>query len=78
MMICPSQLSRVKPEEVLQGSSKIFLFRDAFEDRYRREFSYTISDRDIIVDDIRVRATGLTCHPNIIHATGREGPLQVS
>lgn len=30
----------------------------AFEDTYRREFGFVLEDRDIIVDDLRVRATG--------------------
>ena len=30
----------------------------AFEDTYQREFGFVLENRDIIVDDLRVRATG--------------------
>lgn len=30
----------------------------AFEEQYQREFGFTLSGRDIVVDDVRVRATG--------------------
>ncbi|MBN3271781.1 OPLA oxoprolinase, partial [Polyodon spathula] len=35
-------------------------FRAAFTDRYRKEFGFTIPERPIVVDDIRVRGTGRT------------------
>ena len=30
----------------------------AFEDTYKREFGFVLEQRSIIVDDLRVRATG--------------------
>ena len=30
----------------------------AFEDTYKREFGFVLEERNIIVDDLRVRATG--------------------
>ncbi|XP_013419833.1 5-oxoprolinase-like [Lingula anatina] len=54
-------------------SSKHGDFRASFLDRYQREFGFTIPERDIIVDDIRVRgvgSTGVLDQPDIPHATG--------
>ncbi|EGD81795.1 5-oxoprolinase, partial [Salpingoeca rosetta] len=76
MMICPSELVRVSPRVVEGEEEQIGLFREAFEQRYKREFSYIIRDRDIIVDDVRVRATGVTVYPNIGAAHERDGPLK--
>lgn len=36
-------------------------FRTAFCDRYLKEFGFTIPERPIVVDDIRVRGTGSSC-----------------
>jgi len=33
-------------------------FRAAFDEEYRREFGFVLSDRDVLADDVRVRATG--------------------
>jgi len=33
-------------------------FREAFRDAYRREFGFVLENRDVIVDDIRVRGMG--------------------
>ena len=35
-----------------------------YNDRYQREFGFTIPSRDIKVDDIRVRAMGKACSHN--------------
>ena len=35
-----------------------------YNDRYQREFGFTIPSRDIRVDDIRVRAMGRACSHN--------------
>lgn len=34
------------------------LVLQAFEDTYKREFGFVLEQRSIIVDDLRVRATG--------------------
>ncbi|XP_061197337.1 5-oxoprolinase-like isoform X1 [Saccostrea echinata] len=46
-----------------QNSCKAGDFKSAFQERYQTEFGFTIPDRPIIVDDIRVRGVGkaLTC-----------------
>ncbi|XP_074644558.1 5-oxoprolinase-like [Tubulanus polymorphus] len=38
------------------GTSRYGDFRKAFTDHYQREFGFTMSDRPIVVDDIRIRA----------------------
>lgn len=35
-------------------------YKDAFSDRYKREFGFVIPDRTICIDDIRVRGIGFT------------------
>ncbi|XP_059473428.1 5-oxoprolinase [Neocloeon triangulifer] len=40
------------------GNMKHGDFLESFLERYKREFGFTIPARDILVDDIRVRATG--------------------
>ncbi|MGH0139413.1 UNVERIFIED_CONTAM: hypothetical protein FKN15_069299 [Acipenser sinensis] len=49
-------------------------FRAAFTDRYRKEFGFTISERPIVVDDIRVRGTGRTSidHQSRVEPRGTE------
>uniref|UniRef100_A0A667XF64 5-oxoprolinase, ATP-hydrolysing n=1 Tax=Myripristis murdjan TaxID=586833 RepID=A0A667XF64_9TELE len=47
-------------------------FRSAFTKRYLKEFGFTIPDRAIMVDDIRVRGSGKSgiqsaCKPNLKH-----------
>ncbi|EDQ91076.1 uncharacterized protein MONBRDRAFT_15677 [Monosiga brevicollis MX1] len=37
-------------------------FLPTFLEQYKREFGFTIPGRDILVDDVRVRATGVTRH----------------
>ena len=43
----------------------------AFEDTYKREFGFVLEKRSIIVDDLRVRATGKVCkyplHRMLLH-----------
>lgn len=39
------------------------LVLQAFEDTYKREFGFVLESRDIIVDDLRVRATGKVAGP---------------
>jgi len=39
-----------------------FKFDDAFVAQYKQEFGFTLPDRDIIVDDVRVRGIGKTTH----------------
>lgn len=41
---------------VMKGSS--WDFKSAFEERHKREFGFLFEDKAIIIDDIRVRATG--------------------
>ncbi len=33
-------------------------FENAFKNTYRREFGFDVKDRDILVDDLRVRSRG--------------------
>ncbi|EHL00432.1 hypothetical protein M7I_3718 [Glarea lozoyensis 74030] len=47
-----SALMIVKPE------GKDFAFGDAFVEQHQQEFGFTFPDRDIIVDDVRVRGIG--------------------
>ncbi len=37
-------------------------FKESFYDLHQREFGFTLKDRDIIVDDIRIRAIGKSPH----------------
>eukprot|EP00112_Aurelia_sp_Birch-Aquarium-sp1_P015543 Seg3453.3 transcript_id=Seg3453.3/GoldUCD/mRNA.D3Y31 product=5-oxoprolinase protein_id=Seg3453.3/GoldUCD/D3Y31 len=46
------------PNTKKPGGCKHGDFKAAFLERYKREFGFIIPDRPIIVDDIRVRATG--------------------
>ncbi|KAJ8010689.1 hypothetical protein DPEC_G00077730 [Dallia pectoralis] len=48
-------------------------FRRAFTDRYRKEFGFTISDRPIMVDDVRVRGSGKSGIKSISQAKRGEG-----
>uniref|UniRef100_A0AAY4E9F1 5-oxoprolinase n=1 Tax=Denticeps clupeoides TaxID=299321 RepID=A0AAY4E9F1_9TELE len=43
-------------------------FRSAFNKRYLKEFGFTIADRPIIVDDIRVRGSGKSGIKSLSHA----------
>ena len=36
--------------------------RKAFANTYRREFGFVLEDRKIMVDDVRIRATGRVSH----------------
>ncbi|ROT78044.1 hypothetical protein C7M84_003267 [Penaeus vannamei] len=48
-------------KEKMQGRQKSYCyvdFQSAFLERYKREFGFVIDDRDIVVDDIRVRGVG--------------------
>ncbi|XP_060073815.1 5-oxoprolinase-like [Ylistrum balloti] len=42
------------------GTCKYGDFRKAFQERYQTEFGFTIPDRPIIIDDIRMRGVGKT------------------
>uniref|UniRef100_A0A6Q2ZDL2 5-oxoprolinase, ATP-hydrolysing n=1 Tax=Esox lucius TaxID=8010 RepID=A0A6Q2ZDL2_ESOLU len=42
-------------------------FCSAFTERYRKEFGFTISDRPIMVDDIRVRGSGKSGIKSVTH-----------
>ncbi|XP_053402483.1 5-oxoprolinase-like [Mercenaria mercenaria] len=56
-----------------QGTSRYGDFRAAFQERYRTEFGFTLPDRPIIVDDIRIRGVGKALtqgEHNIPEATG--------
>ncbi|SPO06723.1 related to 5-oxoprolinase [Cephalotrichum gorgonifer] len=44
------------PNEKLDGSN--WAFGKAFVDQHQYEFGFTLDDRDIIIDDVRVRAIG--------------------
>ncbi|KAL3169991.1 hypothetical protein MRX96_015066 [Rhipicephalus microplus] len=46
-----------------QAVSTFGNFEMSFMSRYKREFGFVLQGRYIIVDDIRVRAVGRTCHP---------------
>ena len=78
MMICPDTLVQVRPALITDadGAKHMDAFLHAFESRYKREFSYIIRDRDIIVDDVRVRATGKTVHPAAEVAAAGDEPLK--
>jgi N-methylhydantoinase A/oxoprolinase/acetone carboxylase beta subunit len=41
-----------------QQSRKLWWGLQAFEEAYKREFGFTLEGRQLIVDDVRVRATG--------------------
>eukprot|EP00051_Salpingoeca_urceolata_P022212 m.356716 g.356716 ORF g.356716 m.356716 type:complete len:1301 (+) comp19933_c0_seq2:767-4669(+) len=58
----------------LQPASRAADFGKEFRRRYQREFGFLVSDRDILVDDIRVRAIGSAtnaqdCTPAQLSAT---------
>lgn len=43
---------------ILQEDVKDFDYASAFEKSYKQEFGFVLSDRDLIVDDVRVRGIG--------------------
>ena len=43
-----------------ESHSLQYLSYKGFRSRYKREFGFTIADRKIIVDDVRVRGVGKT------------------
>ncbi|PKS05854.1 hypothetical protein jhhlp_007683 [Lomentospora prolificans] len=56
-----SALMIVKPNKEEAGrkyGGMDWAFGNAFIDKHRYEFGFTLNDRDIIVDDVRIRATG--------------------
>eukprot|EP00730_Choanoeca_flexa_P007915 TRINITY_DN12412_c0_g2_i1.p1 TRINITY_DN12412_c0_g2~~TRINITY_DN12412_c0_g2_i1.p1 ORF type:complete len:1293 (+),score=305.35 TRINITY_DN12412_c0_g2_i1:21-3899(+) len=46
-------------------------FEASFEEQYAREFGFTIPGREILVDDIRVRATGTAVHKRDVAPRGQ-------
>ncbi|KAH6899929.1 Hydantoinase B/oxoprolinase-domain-containing protein [Thelonectria olida] len=51
-----SALMIIKPSE--EGSKDNWDFGDAFIKQHRYEFGFTLDDRDIIIDDVRIRGIG--------------------
>ncbi len=49
-------------------------YAGAFRETYRREFGFNLTDREILIDDIRVRAYGRTAGLNKIPITEAQGP----
>ena len=62
-----AQLSEVDPMS----------FEISFTEQYAREFGFTIPGREILVDDIRVRATGTSAHEADIAQERQDGKLTV-
>uniref|UniRef100_A0A914WFH1 5-oxoprolinase n=1 Tax=Plectus sambesii TaxID=2011161 RepID=A0A914WFH1_9BILA len=52
-LMCTAAVETSKDNKKIHGD-----FKSAFLDAYKREFGFVISDRNIIVDDIRVRGIG--------------------
>ncbi|KAJ0171556.1 hypothetical protein K1T71_013106 [Dendrolimus kikuchii] len=48
-------------------------FYSAFVNRYKNEFGFTLSERDVIVDDVRVRGVGLSDVPEEITPSSGKG-----
>ncbi|XP_064599058.1 5-oxoprolinase-like [Liolophura sinensis] len=59
------------------ASSRYGNFREAFTQRYKREFGFTIPDRPIIIDDIRVRGLGKSNVESKVEADIADGPPPV-
>ncbi|GKT45086.1 uncharacterized protein ColSpa_05267 [Colletotrichum spaethianum] len=53
-----SALMIIKPDQNAQKEVKDWDFGTAFIQQHRYEFGFTLDDRDIIVDDVRVRGIG--------------------
>ncbi|KAG5268176.1 hypothetical protein AALO_G00209110 [Alosa alosa] len=51
-------------------------FRSAFTKRYLKEFGFTIPDRPIMVDDIRIRGSGTSGIKSVIHAKSDCAPAK--
>ncbi|XP_062377113.1 5-oxoprolinase [Sardina pilchardus] len=51
-------------------------FRSAFTKRYLKEFGFTIPDRPIMVDDIRIRGSGTSGIKSVIHAKSGYAPAK--
>ncbi|KAL4716495.1 hypothetical protein ACJJTC_015923 [Scirpophaga incertulas] len=54
----------VSPAPNTTSSCKHGDFYNAFVDRYKNEFGFTLSSRDVIVDDVRVRGVGISQMPD--------------
>ncbi|XP_075985169.1 5-oxoprolinase isoform X2 [Anticarsia gemmatalis] len=53
-------------------------FYTAFVNRYKSEFGFTLADRDVIVDDIRVRGVGMSAVPEDVAPPSGKGTTPVS
>lgn len=53
---------RPSKETSSQGDEDEWDFGKAFVNQHEQEFGFTLPDRDIIIDDVRVRGTGKTFH----------------
>eukprot|EP00056_Hartaetosiga_gracilis_P003386 m.63374 g.63374 ORF g.63374 m.63374 type:complete len:1263 (+) comp11434_c0_seq3:73-3861(+) len=77
LMTCPEELVHISLESLKERNHvAAALFFDAFTTNYKREFGFSIPDREIIVDDVRVRATGRTSHAKQNALSPRNGELK--
>ncbi|XP_063833705.1 5-oxoprolinase [Ostrinia nubilalis] len=53
-------------------------FYAAFVDRYKNEFGFTLSERDVLVDDIRVRGVGMSQVPDAVAPPSGKGTKPVA
>jgi 5-oxoprolinase (ATP-hydrolysing) len=61
--------------QFLRPSSKqdgLEQFLEDFEQNYRKEFGFTISDRPVVIDDIRIRSSG---NRTLVHESGSENKV---
>ncbi|CAN7988046.1 unnamed protein product [Ixodes hexagonus] len=59
-LMVPPEASKGSPDKAADGAavSSFGDFEGSFQSRYRREFGFVIPGRNIVVDDVRVRAVG--------------------
>ncbi|XP_042148040.1 5-oxoprolinase isoform X2 [Ixodes scapularis] len=62
-LMCPPEVSGGSPDPRASGDvvSSFGNFQGSFQSRYKREFGFVLRGRDIVVDDVRVRAVGRSC-----------------
>ncbi|XP_046386435.1 5-oxoprolinase [Ischnura elegans] len=76
---CALMCSPVSIEGNQKSCGKYGNFEETFLSRYKREFGFTIPDRPIIVDDVRVRGVGKSsiCKANIIKPGDGPPPVEM-
>ncbi|XP_026332611.1 5-oxoprolinase isoform X2 [Hyposmocoma kahamanoa] len=68
LMVAPATGAGHSPTSCRHGD-----FYSAFVNRYQNEFGFTLADRDVIVDDVRVRGVGLSHVPEEIAPPSGKG-----